>query len=214
VKDRATEGVSSVGDAIAVRAAYERFPAGVKGAFLLRGADGKPHQVRIQAARAAEIGGSGQEPIVVELAILEAAPTMDTFVPFEVSTLDLLPGWYRLECELIVDAVPSVVHPGSRFLVSWPRSAVRRGSAAIGKKAGGVTIDSLECGGDSVRIAYQASAEPVVKLFMDGNAHAVLEVQHDEAAGKGRVIGYPALRQHARLAIQVEGEKPVEVALP
>ena len=32
-------------DAVSVRAAYERFPVSVKGAFLLRGADGLPHQV-------------------------------------------------------------------------------------------------------------------------------------------------------------------------
>ena len=40
-------------DAVSVRAAYERFPVSVKGAFLLRGADGLPHQVRIESARAA-----------------------------------------------------------------------------------------------------------------------------------------------------------------
>ena len=43
-------------DRIAIRAKYERFPAAVKGAFLLKGADGLPHQVRLEDASALELG--------------------------------------------------------------------------------------------------------------------------------------------------------------
>jgi len=76
-------------DAVAIRARFERFPAAVKGAFLLRGADGMPHQVRLETARAAELGGGAPCPVPIEPVVLEVAPTMDTFVPFEISTMEM-----------------------------------------------------------------------------------------------------------------------------
>ena len=201
-------------DAVSVRAAYERFPVSVKGAFLLRGADGLPHQVRIESARAAECAGRGGRAIGLDAMVLEVAPTLDTFVPFEVPTMDLAAGWYRLECAVLVDGIPSVLHPGRPFAIPWPRSAVRRGSATIGKKAGGVAWETLECLGDSVRVSFAADAVPAVKLEMDGAAHPVLEIEFDEPSGHGRVIGYPALRSQRRLTIEGRGSEPVQVDLP
>jgi hypothetical protein len=201
-------------DAVSVRAAYERFPVSVKGAFLLRGADGLPHQVRIESARATECSGRGSRAIGLEAMVLEVAPTLDTFVPFEVSTMDLAAGWYRLECALIVDGIPIVLHPGRPFAIAWPRSAVRRGTATIGKKAGGVALETLECVGDSLRVSFAADAVPALKLQMDGASHPVLEIEFDETSGQGRVVGYPALRSQHHLTIEIKGTERVEVALP
>ena len=201
-------------DAVSVRAAYERFPVSVKGAFLLRGADGLPHQVRIESARATECSGRGGRAIGLEAMVLEVAPTLDTFVPFEVSTMDLAAGWYRLECALIVDGTPTVVYPGRPFAIAWPRSAVRRGTVAIGKKAGGVALETLECSGDSLRISFAADAVPALKLQMDAAPHPVLEIEFDEASGQGRVVGYPALRSQQHLTIEIKGTERIEVALP
>jgi hypothetical protein len=201
-------------DLVAFRAAFERYPAGLKGAFLLRGADGMPHQVRIGVAFASQIGGEGQERIAIEQAILDISPTMDTFVPFDLPTLDLLPAWYRLECEVQIDGVAGTVYPGDRFVIPWPRSQVRRGTVEIGKKVGDVTVRSLECGGDSIRIAFAAPAAPTVGLSVNGRAHPVLEVEHDPQSEAGRIIGYPVLREDDTLSIEVDGQRPVEVALP
>jgi len=120
----------------------------------------------------------------------------------------------RLETVGLVDGIPSVLHPGRPFAIPWPRSAVRRGSATIGKKAGGVAWETLECLGDSVRVSFAADAVPAVKLEMDGAAHPVLEIEFDEPSGHGRVIGYPALRSQQRLTIEGRGAEPVEVDLP
>ena len=199
---------------VAIRAAYERFPASVKGAFLLRGADGMPHQVRIEAARAAEMSARAFQPITIDPLVLEVAPTQDTFVPFEVPTMDMSAGWYRLECEVVVDGRPMLVHPGDRFAIPWPRSSVRRGSVTIGKKAGGVALETLECAADCVRVVFAADEMPSVTLEANGASHPIVEVEFDHDAGRGRVIGYPALRAHERLTIEVQGERPVEVRLP
>jgi hypothetical protein len=203
-----------VPDRVSFRAAYERFPVTVKGAFVLRGADGLPHQVRIVHARAAECSGRDVHEIGVEPSVLEVAPTLDLFVPFELPTVDLASGWYQLECEVVIDGTPAVVRPGDRFAIPWTRSAVRRGTVRIGKKAGEVALDQLECAGDSIRITYEADHRPHVKLAIDGAALPVLEVDHDEASGRGRVVAYPALRGRERLAIEVRGAPVVEVALP
>jgi hypothetical protein len=201
-------------DRVSIRAKFERFPAAVKGAFLLKGADGLPHQVRLEAARAAELGGGAPRPVAIEPVVLEVSPTQETFVPFEVSTIEIPSGWYRLECDLVVDGEPATVQPGDRFSMSWPRAAVRRGTVTIGTKTAAVSVESLECLGDSIRISFAADALPPVTLRVDGQPHAVLAVEYDEESGRGRVIGYPVLRSQQRLAIEVGAGKPVEVALP
>jgi hypothetical protein len=195
---------------VSFRAAYERFPTSLKGAFVLRGADGMPHQVRIGSAHASECGGRGGASIPIDPAIIEVAPTLDTFVPFELPITELGAGWYQLECDVVVDGDAFTVRPGRRFVIAWPRSAVRRGSVDVGRSG----VGSVECAGDSIRIAYEAERPPHVKLSVDGASHPVLEVEHDPDAGAGRVVAYPVLRQHQRLLIEIRDAEPVEVALP
>jgi hypothetical protein len=203
-----------VDEQVSIRAHYERFPATVKGAFVLRGADGAPHQVRLVSARAAECSGRGERSAEVEPAVLDVAPTLDLFVPFEVSVLDLSPGWYQLECDVVIDGTPTTVRPGDRFAVPWPRSSVRRGSAKIGEQAGDVTLRQLECVADSMKIDYESPTAPLVRLRIDGSSHAVLEIDHDVGAGAGRIVAYPALRTQERLTVEVKGATAVDVPLP
>jgi hypothetical protein len=199
---------------VAIRARFERFPAAVKGAFLLRGADGLPHQVRIDEARAAELAGGSPRPVGVEPVVLEVSPNQETFVPFEVSTIEMPSGWYQLECDLVVDGESSTVRPGDRFAIAWPRAAVRRGTVTIGAKQAGVSVESLECLGDSIRISFAADALPRISLSVDGHPHAVLDVEFDDETGRGRVLAYPVLRADQRLALDHGGGAAVEVALP
>jgi hypothetical protein len=201
-------------DRVSIRATFERFPAAVKGAFLLRGADGLPHQVRLVDARAAELGGGAPRTVGVEAVVLEVSPTQETFVPFELSTIEMPAGWYRLECDIVVDGDASVVAPGDRFSMPWPRAAVRRGTVAIDAKAAGVSVESLECLGDSVRVSFAADARPAISLRVDGRPHPVLEVEHDAEMGVGRVVAYPVLRADQLLSIDLGAGTPVEVTLP
>jgi hypothetical protein len=199
---------------VSFRAAYERFPTSVRGAFVLRGADGLPHQVRIEGARAVELGGRGSPSIAIVPTIIEVAPTLDTFVPFELPTMELGAGWYQLECAVQIDGDAETVRPGDRFLVAWPRSAVRRGTVAVDARAAKAGLGPVECAGDSVRIGFHAEKPPHVRLSVDGTSHPLLEIEHDPDTGKGRVIAYPVLRQHHRLRIEIRDADPVEVALP
>jgi hypothetical protein len=201
-------------DLIAVRAKFERFPAAVKGALLLRGADGMPHQVRLESARAAELSGGSPQPVGVGAVVLEVSPTQETFVPFEVSTMDMAAGWYRLECDLVVDGDVDVIRPGDRFAIPWPRAAVRRGRVTIGAKVSSIALETLECLGDTIALAFAADAEPMLALSVDGRRHSVLQTAFDEETGRGVVTAYPVLRSDRALTIQIKGESPIEVPLP
>ncbi len=201
-------------DLVAIRARFERFPAAVKGAFLLRGADGLPHQVRLEGARAAELSGGVPQAVGVETAVLEVSPTQETFVPFEIATMDMPAGWYQLECDVVVDGEPTRALPGERFAMPWPRAAVRRGTVTIGKKVSAVALETLECLGDTTRVSFAADAKPSISLSVDGRKHPILEVGFDEEAGRGQAIAYPVLRAQQRLVVELKGEPPIEIPLP
>jgi hypothetical protein len=206
-------------DQVSVRAHFERFPATVKGAFVLRGADGNPHQVKFEAARVDDVAGGHRYPVDLEVVTMDVAPNLDLFVPFEFPTTDLGPGWFELVCELLVDGVACEVRPGDRFVVPWPRASVRRGTVVVGKAVsagtGKVRIEQVECAGDSIRVSYSSDEVASIKLAADGMAVAVVDEGFDEATGTGKITAYPALRAHERLSIQVKGAAtPIEVKLP
>jgi hypothetical protein len=209
----------NVQDLVAFRAHFERFPASVKGAFVLRAADGDPHQVRIEVAKVREVVGSAGRSIDVEPVTLDVAPNLDTFVPFEFSLIELSAGWYTLECEVAVDGTATTVRPGDRFAVPWPRATVRRGQVPVKKTAqieGGpkVRLEQLECGGDSITLRYAAPAPVDVRLSADGARVPVLDASFDAPGGTGSVTAYPLLKSQAGLTIEVRGAPDVEVTLP
>ena len=204
---------------VSIRAHYERFPATLKGAFVLRGDDADPHQVRIEAARVSELSGETGQPMGVETVTLDVAPHLDLFVPFEVPLLDLAPGWYRLEIDVTVDGDAGVVHPGDRFVVAWPRGSMRRGSASVGRviEAGAtsVTIEQVDCVPDSVRVTYRAPASVALALSADEIALPQVDAAFDDATGRGTVTTYPASKERSKLSISARGSHaPVVVDLP
>lgn len=206
-------------DRVSIRAHYERFPATVKGAFVLRGEDPNPHLVRIESARVAEVAGRGGRTIDLQPLTLDVAPHLDLFVPFEFPIAELGPGWYELACDLWVDGVPAQVRPGNRFPVAWPRATTRRGSVGVGKAVAAgdakVRIEQVDCSGDSIKVTYDAQGPVSLKLLADGTAVPVIEEEFDSSSGRGRVMAYPVLKSQERLSIEVRGAaKPVEVRLP
>jgi hypothetical protein len=160
---------------VAIRAHFEKFPATVKGAFVLRSADRDPHQVVIRGARVVELSQADSQPIELQEATLDVAPKLDFFVPFEFPVTELGAGWYALETDVEIDGVQQVVRPERRFSMAWPRATVRRGSVPVGEKVeieGGPTVlvDHVECAGDSMTVHAAAQpAEPVQwRLQADG----------------------------------------------
>jgi hypothetical protein len=210
---------------VSVRARFERFPATVKGAFIIRGEDRDPHQVVLQEARAASVDGRAVRPIPMQSTTLDIVPKQDVFVPFELNVSDLEPGWYDLVCDLQVDGVPGIYPGGRRFAVAWPRASVRRGQVKVGGEVRlgevRVRVEQLDCGGDSIKLHLSVSPpEPLsVKLTADGAPLEVLDVDLDEATGRGKVTAYPLLKTQRGLRVEVRGrgrraEGGLDVALP
>ncbi len=211
----------SVDEWVSIRAHFERFPATVKGAFVLRGADRDPHQVRIDAARVREISGRGGLPIGLDAITLDVAPHLDLFVPFEFAITELNAGWYGLECDVVIDGTPATVRPPKRLSIAWPRGTVRRGTVSVNRSVQvddgpKVRVEQVECGGDSIRLSYSVvPVEPVViRLSGDGTPVPILETELLEE-GRGRVTAYPLLRTQSRLEIDVKGASArLDVRLP
>lgn len=215
---------------ISVRARFERFPATVKGAFVIRGEDANPHQVGFREARVVRIGGGFAAPIAMKEVILHAPPHQDVFLPFEFPTTDLAPGWYGLVADMDVDGA-SRAFPGERlFGVAWPRASARRGTVSIDEKVdleGGpsVHLQGLECAGDHVWLRYAVDpAVPVtIRLIADGEILGQLESEFEPDDGRGRLKVYPLLRAHRTVGIEVTpgsgsplpaDQQRIEVRLP
>lgn len=211
---------------VSVRARFERFPATVKGAFILRGEDADPHQVVFHEGRVTGIGLSAAQQMPMAPATLDVAPHRDVFVPFEMPVSDLDPGWYTLECDLDVDGVRGTFDGGLRFSVPWPRTTVRRGQVKVGRRVGlggkaGADVEHIECGGDSIKVILRMDppGQVMAKLWADGARLEVLEAESDQATGRARITAYPLMRAHRTLRIELRGggrgtQGALEVRLP
>ena len=140
------------------------------------------------------------------------APHLDLFVPFEFPLTDLGPGWYGLECDVEIDGVPEVVHPGAPFPVPWPRATMRRGTVAVGQGDPGRVREgadrAVECGGDSIRVTYAADEAVALRFTADGAPVAVIDADFDEEAGRGLADGLPG----AEDAIAARRSRPAAAA--
>jgi len=208
---------------LSVRARFERFPATLKGAFIIRGEDPNPHQVVLGPARIVPVTGGPGRPIAIAGSTLDIAPKQDVFVPFETGVTELEPGWYELECDVEVDGIRSTYPGGKRFSVAWPRASTRRGTVPIRKdmKVGAtrVSVEQLDCAADHVTLTARTSppADVEIALVADGHPVPVLDVQRDEDAGAVKVIGYPLAKSAEALRVDVtagDSTGTLDVSLP
>jgi hypothetical protein len=209
--------------ALSVRARFERFPATLKGAFIIRGEDPDPHQVILGPARIVPLTGGEGRAIAIAESTLDIAPKQDVFVPFETSVGELEPGWYDLECEVEVDGVRRAYPSGRPFAVAWPRASTRRGSVRIGKdlKVDGVrvAVEQLDCAADHVTLRLRATppADVDVTVLADEEPLPVIETIRDAESGASTVKAYPILKSRsvARVVVRSGGASAsVDVKLP
>jgi hypothetical protein len=222
----APPAAGSTGAPVQVHIRFERFPASIKGAFVMRGADGDPHAVIFDWARVARIPGGPSKPILLEDRQLDVAPNRDLFVPFEVPVSEMDPSWYMVESSVRVDGGRSYGFTGRPFTIPWPRSDVRKGSIPVGKpvRAGGLSfhVERVELGWDSAVVLWRAptgsgkeAAQPALDaravLIADGTE---LERLPDQAGSRlsepktpeeVRTVTYPVPRSAHSLRVSVRG---------
>lgn len=201
---------------VSVRTRFERFPATVKGAFVVHGEDGDPHLVGLSEARVVSLGAQAGMPLPMKPAVVNCPPREDMFVPFEFPLTDLEPGWFELECDVTVDGAPRTVRGGKRFLIHWPRSTTRRGTIEVGEELGSgpdaVTVQQIDCATDRSTLRYRSEAPAPLRLVADGQRLPELSATFDDGAGS--VECYPLLRAHGTLRIEIARGPSIEFDLP
>ena len=201
---------------VAVDVVFERFPASIRGAVVVRGTDPNPHQVAVRSAYLVEAGseGAAASPVELDLATVDLAPRAEVFIPFEVPVTSVGSGWYGVVAEVTVDGgllLRSEV-PGKLFPVAWPTGSTRRGQLAVGEdiEVPGISlrVERIDLRTDRAIVRWTCSpagAEPPVEevlVLADGVRLPVIEHGGREADRTTTV--YPVLREHRTLTLRVE----------
>jgi len=226
-----------------LRTRFDQFPATIKGAFVLRGADGNPHAVDLIASTVDRIPSGPTRPVPVGQTRVDVAPGRDLFVPFEMAIGDLDPGWYALRSTVRVDAGAAWSFSSRGFAIPWPTGEVRRGTVRVDRtvKAGSrpYQVESVELRADAAVLSWRLAGglgragAPETEggdaaqgvLLVDG---LELEQIPEEArplgsrpvpAGAGRAVFYPVSRRAASISVLVRTpagaeSKPIELPLP
>ena len=203
---------------VTVDVVFERFPASIRGAVVIRGADPEPHQVRLVGASVVESHAPGRSvsPVSVDSVIVDMAPHGEVLVPFDVSFTTLDPGWYSVIAEVAVDGTARARGPeaGKRFVVPWPEGEVRRGEVKAGLDidvpgSAAVTIDRIECRPDRAVVRWRhAPGEPAefgdLRVLSGTRRLPVLESSHDPGTGSRTTVVHPVLRRYRRLVFEVD----------
>jgi hypothetical protein len=227
---------------VQVQTRFERFPASIKGAFVLKGADGNPHAVRFNSAHVARVPAGPTSPIAIEDRMLDIAPNRDLFVPFEIAVSEMDPSWYVVEASLRVDGGRSYAYSGRPFTIPWPRSDIRRGTIMVSKavRAGdlSVHVERVELGWDSAAVLWQTpqgAEERVGKSPPGPGPRAVLmgdgveleplpdqagsRLSEPRSAGERRSLTYPVMRSIHSLQVLMQlpsgkASGPLSLKLP
>lgn len=210
-------------DPVSVGVVFERFPASVRGAIVVRGADPDPHQVSLTRADVVELRSPNRpaRPVALETVTVELAPRDEVLLPFDIPFAGLDPGWYGVVAEVAVDGQRRVRGPtaaeAKRFLVAWPGQLVRKGTVVVDSTIAipgtpGAVVDRVECRGDRavIRWHHEPSDDPEFRQFgelrvlADGKPLPLIESSYQPAAGTRSTVVYPVLKANQALVLEID----------
>jgi hypothetical protein len=204
---------------VSVDLVFERFPASVRGAVVVRGRDGEPHQVRVGGADVVEAHAPTRavRPAAVTAATVDVAPRGEVLVPVEVPFAGLNPGWYCVVADVLVDGSIRMRGPeggGKRFLVPWPSSEIRRGEIRADLTisvpgSDGIHVDQVECKADRaiVRWRHAPGEEPQIgslKVLAGKKRLPELDSVLDPETGSRTTIVHPVPKAADRLVFELD----------
>jgi len=212
---------------IEVKTRFERFPLAVKGAFVLRGADGNPHSVRIVDAALARLPAGERHPFPVEDRLIDVAPNRDLFVPFEAAVSEVRSGWYAIRSSIEVDGARPLSFTSKAFTIPWARTDVRRGTVHVDRSievdGAGVRIVRVEMGGDAATVIWRPMTEarpaPTVSLVADGRPLEVLPADagtppRPPVGVEERLRTYPVPQATRSLEVVVRAGRGTPASIP
>jgi hypothetical protein len=204
---------------VTVDLVFERFPASVRGAVVVRGRGSEPHQVRVAGADVVEAHAPSRpvRPAAVTAATVDVPPHGEVLVPVEVPFAGLNPGWYCVVADVVVDGSLRMRGPeggGKRFLVPWPSSEVRRGEIRADLTisvpgSDGIRVEQVECKADRaiVRWRHAPGEEPQfgsLKVMAGKRRLPELESILEPETGNRTTIVHPVPKAADRLVFELD----------
>jgi hypothetical protein len=188
---------------------FDRFPASVRGAVVVRALDREPHQIRLIGAEvvAAHDLGRTIQPVSAEHATVDVAPHREVLIPFDVPFAGLGPGWYCVVAEVEVDGGAHLRGPedgGKRFVVPWPSAEVRRGDLRPGLEVGGAVIERVELKADRTAVRWRPPADaPDANLRLRLGTRRLPVVEVTEERGIRTTVAHPVPKRATQLDLEV-----------
>lgn len=206
---------------VSVGVVFERFPASIRGAVVVRGTDPDPHQIRLAEAQVVEAHAPRRAvaPITADPVTVDVAPRAEVLIPFDVPLAGLPPGWYSVLAEVVVDGQSRIRGPedGKRFLVPWPVPEVRRGRVEVGLPipvpgTDDPVVEQLDCHADRAVIRWRhvpgtPGDPPAVgdlRVSAGGRRVPVLEGTYEPVTGARTTVIHPVLKRQRQLTFEVD----------
>ena len=198
---------------VSVGTVFDRFPASVRGAVVVRAQDHEPHQIRLLAVRVAQAHDPAKDVhrAGVEEATVDVAPHKEVLIPFDVPFADLGPGWFCVVADVEVDGSQRMTGPeggGKRFGVPWPAEEVRRLDLKPNLKVGKAVVERIQSRPDRTEIRWRPPAkEPDAELRVSAGSRRLppVEATDDQRSGTRVTVTHPVPRRSEQLTIELSG---------
>jgi hypothetical protein len=198
---------------VSVGTVFDRFPASVRGAVVVRAQDHEPHQIRLLAVRVAQAHDLAKDVhrAGVEEATVDVAPHREVLIPFDVPFADLGPGWFCVVADIEVDGSLRMTGPkggGKRFGVPWPAEEVRRLDLKPNLKVGKALVERIQSRSDRTEIRWRPPAqEPDAELRVSAGSRRLpaVEATDDRRSGTRVTVTHPVPRRSEQLTIELSG---------
>jgi hypothetical protein len=195
---------------VSVGTVFERFPASVRGAVVVRALDREPHQIRLLAVRVVQAHDVAKEVhrAPVELTTIDVAPHREVLLPFDVPFSELGPGWFCVLADVEVDGGRELTGPeggGKRFGVPWPAEEVRRVDLKPNLKVGGAVVERIQSKADRTEIRWRPpiGADVDLKVAAGRRRLPVVESSDDPKTGLRTTVTRPLPRATRQLDLEL-----------
>jgi hypothetical protein len=198
---------------VSVGTVFDRFPASVRGAVVVRAQDHEPHQIRLLAVRVAQAHDQSKDVhrAGVDETTVDVAPHKEVLIPFDVPFAELGPGWFCVVADVEVDGSLRMTGPeggGKRFGVPWPAEEVRRMDLKPNLKVGKAVVERIQSRPDRTEIRWRPSAkEPEAELRVSAGSRRLpaVEATEDQRTGTRVTVTHPVPKRSEQLTIELSG---------
>jgi hypothetical protein len=198
---------------VSVGTVFDRFPASVRGAVVVRAQDHEPHQIRLLGVRVAQAHDQSKDVhrAGVDETTVDVAPHKEVLIPFDVPFAELGPGWFCVVADVEVDGSLRMTGPeggGKRFGVPWPAEEVRRLDLKPNLKVGKAVVERIQSRPDRTEIRWRPPAkEPEAELRVSAGSRRLpaVEATEDQRTGTRVTVTHPVPKRSEQLTIELSG---------